>query len=171
MATFSLQKRFNPFAQLMKYEVVRNAVLQIFCGVTVDDQSKFERFVTKLMKADQGEVFKVEMKFPRNYKYHCKLFKMLTFAFEHWEPAGYQHKNFEKFREDVLIRAGHYEMVIGLSGKVTYKAKSIDYASLDDAEFDRIYSACVDVVLQHVLQGYADRDEFDQVIQEALSYA
>ena len=79
-------------------------------------------------------------------------------------------KNFERFRKDVLILAGFYDQTFDLRGNMKLEAQSISFSSMDDAEFERVYSAVADVILEHVLDDYSGREEFDRVVEQMMGF-
>lgn len=149
-----------------------------FEGITDDDYKAWRKFWNRLFKAPAKTLINIDLYFPRNGKYHRKFLAMLRFAFNNWDmpiegvEMGDYHvlKDFESFREDITIRAGYYEATFGIDGSVKLKAQSISFAKMDDAKFERVYSRVVDVILQDILTKYKDRDEFDQVLQEAVGF-
>ena len=90
--------------------------------------------------------------------FHRKLFALLNLGFEYWVPAdtewkGIQaEKNFDRFRKDVLILAGFREVVVNIKGESRVEARSISFASMDDVEFGRVYSAVFNVLWRMVMQ-------------------
>jgi hypothetical protein len=97
----------------------------------------------------------------RNYKFHKKWFALVKYAFDIWSESAppIRHKgeavrpNFDKFRRDLTILAGFYEPVFGVRGELMLEAKSISFANMDDHEFESLFSATLDAVLQKVLSG------------------
>lgn len=171
MAEISIYKRINPFVETKLFKFVLDYVLEVFAGPTELDQKRLKWLTNKLLKLEPGNALLIDFKFVRNYKYHCKLFAMLNFAFENWDVEHVAYKNFDRFRADIFILAGHYDQVYDIDGNVELQAKSINYGALDDAEFDEVYNACANVILQHVLKRYKDRSELDEVVAEALGFA
>lgn len=148
-------------------------------GFSDDDKNAYKRFKSRLNNLEAGELCTIDAKVPRNSKFHRKFFAMLNLGFESWEPAR-QHKsykgkpvqkNFERFRSDVLILAGFYEQTFGLDGRMKLEAKSISFANMDDAEFERVYNAVLDVLLADVLKTYAGREEVNNVVENMLRFA
>lgn len=140
-------------------------------GLVPVDQSGAE-FLSKL-KLGQGVT--VTVKRARNVGFHRKLFALLNLAFDAWEPVGNtykgQHvsKNFEQFRNDVTVLAGYYDTAITLKGDTRLTAKSISFANMSQEEFEALYSAVVDVVLQRILTRYT-RSDLDNVINAVLGF-
>lgn len=129
-----------------------------------------------IQKMKVGELAHSDFKRVRNYKFHKKYFALVTFAFDQWEPRGgltYQGqavtKNKDRFRKDVAILAGFFESTVNLKGEVRLEAKSISFAQMDEIEFEALYSATVDVVLQRVLTRFT-KDELENVVNQLLGF-
>ena len=115
-----------------------------------------------------GHPTKLTFKRVRNYQYHKKYFALLNLAFDYWEPGEDQlgEKNFEQFREDVIILSGFYHQRIRLDGSVRVTAKSISFANMNEDEFEKMYAKTIDVIIKHVLKNYTGemlRSIVDQV--------
>jgi hypothetical protein len=131
-----------------------------------------------VMSLGPGEMAQADMKFPRNPKFHRKFFALLQVGFDAWEPARQRktykgrpmEKNFDQFREDVTILSGHYVQTFDLKGRMVLRAKSISFGSMDDAEFEEVYSSVADVLLRDVLSTYAGRDELDAVVEKMMGF-
>jgi uncharacterized protein DUF1367 len=145
-------------------------------GYTQDDDRAYKRFKGWLDRLGGGEYFTLIYKRPRSHKFHRKFFKMLRHAFDHWDPQEGRKrltyrgkpiaKDFDAFREQVLILAGFYVQTFDLrTGKMQLRAKSIAYEKLDDDEFAVVYNAVFTVLLEHVLNNYSP-DDLDQVVSE-----
>lgn len=122
-----------------------------------------------------GSTVRASVSAMRNYRFHKKFFAMLDVGFDAWEPPEAEHrglpvqKNKERFRKDCIIAAGFYEPVANINGDVRAEAKSISFASMDDAEFERVYSAVADVILQRVLRNYT-RADLDAVVDRMMGF-
>ena len=103
-----------------------------------------------------GQPTKLTFKRVRNYQFHKKLFALLNLAFSYWEPDNNQvgEKNFDQFREDIIILCGFYEQWIRLDGSTRVVAKSISFASMSEDEFEKLYAKTIDVIIKHVLRNY-----------------
>lgn len=128
-----------------------------------------------IKKVKIGNVIKIDFKQPRNYEYHKKYFALLNIGFDAWEPpeANFRglpvQKNFERFRKDVIISAGYYEPVANIRGEVRAEAKSISFAKMSQEEFEKLYNATVNVILQKVLTNYT-RSDLDQVVEQLVRF-
>ncbi|KJV08018.1 DUF1367 family protein [Methylocucumis oryzae] len=136
-----------------------------------DDESSIE--VIEKIKA--GSVVKAEITQPRNWKFHKKFFALVNVAFEAWDMPGVEYKgmqvnkNRDRFRKDLIILAGYGHPVVNLRGEVRYEAKSISFGSMDELEFEELYSRVVDVVLAKVLMHYS-RSDLDEQVNRVLSF-
>jgi hypothetical protein len=144
-------------------------------GFTPEDDASYQRFKKWLKALGAGEFFMLTYRKPRNYRFHKKLFAMLNLAFEHWNPAASRkrltykgvaiEKDFEQFREDITIQAGFYVAKYDSRGRVHLKAKSIAFDSMEEEEFERLYNAVRQVLLERVLKNYTPGD-LDRVVEE-----
>lgn len=132
----------------------------------------------KIGKLKVGQVLRGEWKKQRNYKFHCKWWTLVEFAFDHWEPGEIDdhrlkgqapEKNLERFRKDLIILTGRYEATHRLDGTVRIEAKSISFASMDNEEFEKLYSDTINVILKHVLKNYSF-DQLDGVVANLMSF-
>lgn len=147
-------------------------------GLCEPDKVAYKRFKSRLKNLEVGELITFDVKLPRNSKYHRKFFAMLNLAYEMWEPnrkwKSYKgvavQKNFERFRSDVLIQAGYYSQTFDLDGNMKLEPISISFAAMDDIAFERVYSSCLDVLLEKVLITYKDRAEVDAVIEKMMGF-
>ena len=157
---------------------IRGFLFGLLDGFTDRDKKAWRRLWKKFMNLEAGELAFIEFIFPRNSKFHNKFFAMLNFAFDAWEPDRKRKtykgrpvkKNFDLFREDILILAGFSEQTFNLRGEMKLKAQSISFANMDDEEFEQVYSAVVDVILQNVLSTYANREELEDVVSRVMGF-
>jgi len=108
---------------------------------------------------------------------HRKYFALLNIGFSNWTPGkldskyGIPEKNFDRFRKDTAILAGFYEVVIRLDGSTRIEAKSINFKSMDQEEFDRLYERTIDVFLKHVYGKDWSKEEIDEAVSKYLEFA
>jgi hypothetical protein len=69
-----------------------------------------------------------------------------------------------------VIQAGFYEQTFNLDGEMRLEAQSISFASMDDVQFEQVYSAVATVILEKVLTNYAGRDELDEVMNKVVGF-
>ncbi len=136
-----------------------------------------EQFIASL-KLGSGAA--VEVKKARNIRFHRKFFALLQLAFDIWEPTGEKvwkgvpiRKDFERFREDITILAGHYDVSYALDGSVKLTAKSISFANCDEHEFESVYQAVLDVVWEKILReaNFRSKAEVENVVNQLMAYS
>lgn len=106
-----------------------------------------------------GQPTRLTFKRIRNYEFHKKFFALLNLAYDYWEPdEGNQvgEKNFDQFREDIIILCGFHNQWIRLDGSTRVTAKSISFANMSEDEFEKLYAKTIDVIIKHVLKNYTD---------------
>lgn len=145
-------------------------------GTLVPDSDEAAEY---LQGVKNGDVLAAEVTKPRNYGYHKKYFSLLNLAFDAWEPEAREHrgmpvqKSFERFRKDVAIACGFYELTVNIKGETRAEAKSISFANMSADEFDRLYTSTITLFIEkyQILRGYRSAEEVDAVIEAMLSYA
>lgn len=119
-----------------------------------------------LEKIKNGSTITAQFKQPRNPDFHRKFFALLNFAFDYWDPdASYPNgeapaKNFDRFRKDILILAGHRTLVVNIRNEVRYEAGSISFGKMDEIEFNNVYRSVFNVLWAYVLskvEGMTER--------------
>lgn len=117
----------------------------------------------KKKKLKIGETYKVVIKLARNHKFHRKYFALIRCAWEFLSEAKQDFfKTQESFRKTVEVTAGHFEMFyLGSEGKWVQIPKSISFESMDNAEFEDLYSRVLDVIIQSFI---SDRKHFEETL-------
>lgn len=130
-----------------------------------------------LDKYRNGTVLLCEIVQPRNYKFHKKFFALLNLGFQYWKPAevdskfGAPEKNFDTFREQVVIMAGFYHMVVTLRGEARAKADSISFANMSEDKFQDLYNKVLNVLLKIIFIGYTDEQVIKMAEEQILSFS
>lgn len=173
MSRFTIHRTGAPLPDAKALEGARALLFGALDGFGEEAKKSWRRLWGRLIQLEPGEIADVSIVVPRNPRFHRKFFALLKIGFDCWEP-GLAHdgepvaKDFEQFREDVTIMAGHYVQTWTLEGEMRLRAKSISFAAMDDDEFERVYSSVADVLLTRVLKGYKDRAELDRVVEHIL---
>jgi hypothetical protein len=160
------------------WDAVREFLFRCLDGMGNDDKRAWRRFWHRVKGMEAGEVIEIEMTFPRNPKFHRKFFALLNVGFDAWQPnrkrKSYKgkamQKNFEQFREDVTILAGWYEQTFNIRGEMVLRAKSVSFTKMDDAEFEKLYSAIIDVLLRDVCANYKTHEEIERVVDNIIAF-
>lgn len=90
---------------------------------------------------------------PRNIKHHQKFFVGLNKV---WETQGY-YETPELLRKAFLGYIGHYEEV-KIKAETFIAIKSMDFASMDQQEFQEVYEKFLQFISEVVMPGVDDED-------------
>ena len=122
-----------------------------------------------------GAIVKARITRPRNLPFHRKLFAMLDVGFDAFESDITEYKghpvqkNRKRFRKDIIISAGFYDLVVAINGEVRPEAKSISFSKMSEAEFQDLYSKVATVLLEKVLKNYTRKD-LDEVVDRMIGF-
>ena len=119
----------------------------------------FDSDYEKIKKIKAGDEVECEIKKPRNYKFHKKLFALLNLVYQNQE----HYVNIDHLRYDLTIAAGYYEKRISIHGEEITEPKSISFAKMDDHEFSEYYSSIVDQIVKYF--HFDKQDILDNVEQ------
>jgi hypothetical protein len=119
-----------------------------------------ERYMEKI---PFGEQVSCKINRTRNSQFHRKFFSLLSLIFENQE----RYQSFERFRKEVVMRAGFFEEHVHLTGKVSYVAKSLSYEKMDETEFADLFDKCCVVILQHFLPD-SDREALEEAVYDYM---
>jgi hypothetical protein len=95
-----------------------------------------EEDVEKLKKIEPGELVEVDIKIPRNYKFHKKFFALLDLM---WSNDSLQLTK-TRYRKEMLKAAGYYDVYVGSDGNEIKEAHSISFAKMEQHTFDELYN-------------------------------
>ena len=106
-------------------------------------QPLYDSDYSEKKKLKIGQVYLVEIKHPRNILFHKKFFALLNLCYENYETQ----MPFESFRRWITIKAGYFNAYETDKG-VFYDAQSIAFGSMNQIEFEEVYSRVLDVVIK-----------------------
>jgi hypothetical protein len=133
-----------------------------------------------LDKIKTGDTVKLKLTRPRNIQFHRKYFALLNLAFDYWNPPEHGdgsdprfqvEKNFETFRKNIAVKAGYYIATYTLAGDIRMEAQSIAFGSMSEDEFEKLYSASINVILKYVMHNYTEGDLREAVTNLILEFA
>jgi hypothetical protein len=145
-------------------------------GTLIGADADSEAYIAKLKI---GDMVKGEFVKPRNPLFHRKAMALVRLLYEHFEDryAGQiKHKgevvkpNFERFRNDITIVAGYYDSTFNIHGDVRLTAKSWSFASMEEAEFEKLYSALIQAGLSKVLDKKWDEAKLRNAVEQILQF-
>ena len=109
---------------------------------------------------------------------HRKYFALLKISFDNWEPGeinsqyGVPMKNFERFRRDIAIRTGHFELVIRVDGSSRPEAKSISFSKMEQIEFEELYSKTIDLLVEKIYgQENMTAEKMNELVDEFIKFS
>jgi len=130
-------------------------------------------------KVKVGQLLQGKFTRMRNYEYHKRMFALWQLGFDiYTETApGVEYKGeriqptLDRFRKDVTILAGYYETSVRLDGTIRVEAKSISFASMDQTEFEALFSASINVILARCFKpGAMTEDQLRARVDEVLEF-
>lgn len=144
--------------------------MDFFCRVTpaglvpLDDMDWEQKKQLRL-----GSDVRVHITMPRNLRFHKKFMALLRLTLDNL-PEDIQQSmhiySIEAMLAAVKIDLGYYDTV-QVSGGNVVKLRSISFARMDEAAFERFYDLAVTDILNNYLQG-ADRNLLLQEVEETI---
>lgn len=90
------------------------------------------------------------------------------------EAALYDHlqpkKNRERFRKDLAIVCGFFEVVTDVKGRTKIEAASISFANMSEATFSDLYNATLDYGLAHIAK-HKTRGDIEAWVAQLMDFA
>jgi hypothetical protein len=116
--------------------------------------------ISEKQKLKLGTDYEVEIKLPRNYQFHKKLFALFN--------VGCQNSKmdlpFEVYRKIMTVRAGFFTAYSTDKG-VYYEPDSLSFASKNEAEIEEVYSRVLDVIIKDI---GSTSEEIDKMLIEFM---
>lgn len=113
-----------------------------------------------LKKVKSGVVFSAEIKRPRNYENHKRYFALLNIVIENQE----MFRSVDQLKEAIKLELGYVEMIQRMNGEVVQKPKSINFASMNESEFQDYFSRSIDVIIKYILKDVDCQDLINEVL-------
>lgn len=113
----------------------------------------------KLRRIKNGASVRVKVAQEINPKFRRKWWALAQYAFEIWSDTMPEQQyrgqevqpNFERFRKDLTILAGHFHPIWNIKGEMRVEADSLAFGSMDEETFERLYSATINAILTKIL--------------------
>ena len=148
-------------------------LIKTLSGLLGGDQPSIDWYV----KLKIGDGVHGDFKKIRNIKFHRKYFALLNVGFDNWEPGeinskyGKPEKNFTRFREDIAIMCGYFDLVIRLDGTSRPEARSISFAKMEAEDFADLYSKTIDLLIKHVYKKQdMDPEKLNRIVESYLQF-
>lgn len=112
-----------------------------------------------------GSEVLAEIRVPRNLEHHKKFFALLRLVMDNMpETLSERYTSTERLLDEIKFQCGYFEEHITLSGRVTYKPKSIAFDTMNQTDFEAFYNKALDVVLKWFLTGNTKEEIIDEII-------
>lgn len=130
-----------------------------------------------MAKFKLGTMVRCKITRKNNAAFHRKMMALFNVGFEYWVPGeidckyGKPEKNFDRFRKDMTILAGYYEIHHRIDGTFRVEAKSLSFDSMEPEEREDLFSNLINVLLKNIFQGYEYSDVAEIIEQRILDFA
>lgn len=95
----------------------------------------------------------------RNLRFHKKFFALVRYAFHHMsESMQAKFPSEDALRLELTLQAGYWVTHYTMGGKEIIYPKSIRFESMDQVEFEQLYSATLDVVVKYFVPEIDNND-------------
>ena len=132
----------------MAVELVARVVPGGLMAVNAPEASKLDNL--------KGREVQVKISIPRNLAFHRRFFALLSVA----RDLADTEFNAEQFRAVCITGAGYCDF-IEHDGKMVAIPRSISFASMDDTEFENLYSDVLDFICSNWVIDY---NQIDQIL-------
>lgn len=123
-----------------------------------------------------GCLYKVKISKVRNPQFHRKYFALLDVLYNFFTPqitplanGMVPKKSRCRFRKDLIIATGNYDLVVNIKNDVRAEAKSISFSAMDEVEFTQLYNKTINYGIQHIAVG-KNRAEIDEWVDQIMSF-
>lgn len=100
-----------------------------------------------------GDPMKVTISKPRSIDNHRRFFAMLDCTIDNLPDTFHErYRNQEYLRYECLVAVGHCIMHETLGGKIIYQPKSMSFGSMDEDEFQKLYTLVANYLLKWFLK-------------------
>jgi len=133
------------------------------------DNNRFEPLgadaFKKSLKLKLNDYIHIETWQERNILFHRKFFAFLnTVIYFLPEDEKYDRfRNIDYLREELMIIIGEVDIHITLDGEQILRTKSISFKSMDNEQFEKVYSLSVDAVLKYFLYDIS-KENFEKYL-------
>lgn len=120
------------------------------CGLDAKAERAYAKFKAAVSRLLPGETLAFSYRLPRNPKHHAFFFKKLSILLERQEVV----QDLDKLREWLIVGAGFVDFYFGADGQMHAKPKSMDFDSMDEAEFAELHRAVDEFLYTEQAQAF-----------------
>lgn len=118
-----------------------------------------------LTKLKHGQVVMADVKRPRNVQHHRKLFALLNLVVDNQE----HYQTAEHLLAALKCATGHADEYPLKDGSgVVMIPKSINFAAMDQTEFEKFYDRALHIIARDVIPGI-NRADLEREVSEAMN--
>jgi len=99
-----------------------------------------------------GDILECEIKQCRSYPQLKRFMKFIQVTFD----MQTHFDNVESFRYWLTMKAGYFDSIVAPNGNVMFKAHSLAFQNMDEEEFMKVFSNCIDVFLKEYGNGLTE---------------
>jgi len=110
--------------------------------------------INAIEKFGKGEIIKASIRKARNYENHKRFFAFLNTTFDMQECFD----NLEHYRRWLVMKAGRYSTCVAPNGNVMFFADSISFDKMDEDDFQKLFSDCLDVFIKELGKGITEEE-------------
>lgn len=141
--------------------------MDIYCKVTPYGLVPlFDSDLQLKKRLKEGATVRCRVSLPRNYRFHKKFFALVRLTFDNLplplvERWGIRSESdmLRRFKRDL----GYFSSRLNDRGEREIEYQSISFASMDQADFERFYQDCVNLVLHAYIPGVSRQDLAEEV--------
>lgn len=139
MGRFTITRNDIAMPEGAQLEGVRAFLFRALDGFGKDDKASWRRFWKRVVNMPVGEMFEVEMVFPRSGPYHRRHMALEQSVFD----AQDVFEDFEQYRYWLKVGAAWVVWMPDDKGGLVPIPKSVSYAAADQDEFQRFHAAVI----------------------------
>ena len=141
--------------------------MDIFCKVTpYGFVPMYDSDLEAKKRLRVGSVVRCKVSNPRNYEFHKKFFALVRLTFDNL-PSVLAEKWSINNEDDMLRRfkrdLGYFTSTYNERGEKEIEYRSISFAAMEQYEFERFYTQCIDLVLHKYIKGLDKQDLITEI--------
>lgn len=113
-----------------------------------------EKCLKRLKKIVEGDVISLEIKQVRSYPQLKRFFSFVKITFDIQD----HFTEIEAYRRWLTIKAGYYTTIVYPSGEAVLDSDSIAFDSMEEEDFIKLFSSCVNVFLKELGTGISENE-------------
>lgn len=139
-----------------------------------------EEEAAKIRRFKVGATLRTDIAEMRNGRFFRKWWVLAQLAYDMWAETAQlpEHKGmrvqptFERFRKDLTILAGHYQVVVNINCETRLEADSLQWSKMTEDTFEKLYSDTINAILSKVLAARRlDEKTIRNMVDQVMEFA